>query len=394
MRSRILIIISVILLVLILAGVGLYLLFSNGDVTTPAENEGNGQVGLTEYGTQALAALEDPKQLPPLTKLNDLPSNYLSYDNKEKQLIYYNNSAEQIFASNLLGYGQSARSDELSNLTDMVWSADRNKGLLFFQASEGSPFRAYIFDNETLETKEIKGYYSSLTWANDSRYLIGYRIGAADDAATGIVKINRETLAEDVLYESDLEGVQVLSYGEDILYYLKTESLRRSSLYLFDTSAKKSTELISGYYNFEPLLSPNENKLIFTGNTDANDKPTLQYKDLSNASSKVFSLNVETFASKCAWNSASTAIYCAVPTSLPISQTLYQDYLDAKLNNLDAIWRISSESFDVEQIIPAQKMYEIDARYMVVGKDDATLYFINRRDAYHIWAVNLHLLEV
>jgi len=123
-------------------------------------------------------------------------------------------------------------------------------------------------------------------------------------------------------------------------------------------------------------LSPNGKTVLYsTINSKGAD---LYLQDVG--SGTITKLYTNTLASKCAWGSGSTMLYCAVPESLP-SKNMPESWYKGITHLTDSVWRIDTQSGDAVELVQGTSLDIVELH--IVG---STLVFKNKTDQT-LWGI-------
>ncbi len=145
---------------------------------------------------------------------------------------------------------------------------------------------------------------------------------------------------------------------------------------------------LTKYMNATPggyaVLSPNAKTLLYSA---AGTSVSLNTKPVA-TSGEPTSLGIQTLADKCVWNSTSTAIYCAVPTSL--AATLPDSWYQGTVSFSDLLWKIDTVTGVSTLLANPEKdvSVPIDMTNLALDPSESYLFFINKKDAT-LWSYSL-----
>jgi hypothetical protein len=184
------------------------------------------------------------------------------------------------------------------------------------------------------------------------------------------------------LFSSPLTSIIARAAGASIITVTKAAS--EISGYAFALSNGVFTPIIGPLRGLTILPSPS-GKIILFSYTDGS---ALHMSTLNITDGSVVELPLATLAEKCAWVSDSSALYCAIPSS--ISGNLPDDWYQGTVSFSDKIWRIDLNSRLATLIVNPSNTgkTDIDAVNITIDPNSQVLVFRNKKDS-SLWAYSL-----
>lgn len=158
------------------------------------------------------------------------------------------------------------------------------------------------------------------------------------------------------------------------------------SLSLLNTKTLGTTVTLTGIPGVTGSLSPDGKTILYTKTIDSGME-TFFYTVASGVSQKA---PFTTLPEKCVWSTkVSGVVFCAIPRSIP--QGAYPDqWYQGAISFSDEIWKFDAASASpYGQVVVSDNVSEpLDATSLAISPDGSYLAFINRRDG-GLWVVDL-----
>lgn len=162
----------------------------------------------------------------------------------------------------------------------------------------------------------------------------------------------------------------------------KPSGLAQGYMYAIDPNVKRFTKILGGINGLTTLTSPDGKWVLYSSND-----LSLSIYDVT---TKTFSsLGLRTLPEKCAWDSKSLLVYCAVPKS--ISSLVYPDsWYKGETSFSDDLWRINMEDRSTSMLvdITLNSGEDVDGVKLSLDEEGKYLFFINKKDSI-LWKLNL-----
>ncbi len=184
------------------------------------------------------------------------------------------------------------------------------------------------------------------------------------------------------LFGSPLTSIVARAAGTSIITVSKAAS--EIDGYAFALSNGVFTPIIGPLRGLTILPSPSGRIVLFS----YTDGSALHMSTLNLTDGSVVELPLATLAEKCTWVSDSTALYCAIPSS--ISGNLPDDWYQGTVSFTDKIWRIDLNTRLATLIVSPSSIgkTDIDAVNLATDPNSQILVFRNKKDS-SLWAYSL-----
>ena len=267
----------------------------------------------------------------------------------------------------------------LTNPIVGIWSDNPEMSILKAQPQNGSQ---YFFVNVPQE---------SITPIQDNPlYLIW------DSISQKIVYIKRDTPSETLFYTANPDGSQKehlftleentritmasVPQSSSVSYWPQTANRKLSPLFTLNLVSKIKKEVFVGKYGAGYLHSPNGKNILVSWAPEKNSF-RLALGMINEYGGSYRDLQLPTLVQKCTWNTQGTFVYCAVPTNIPQTTIMPDDYLQGKITTTDVFWKINIKTGEKERLVDLEDITQnFDATELIITPDEQTLYFINKID--------------
>lgn len=138
--------------------------------------------------------------------------------------------------------------------------------------------------------------------------------------------------------------------------------------------------------NYHPLYTPDGTKMVYDCyNLDSNYKPILYVVDVSPSIVGLnhFSLNINTWVSKCTFNNSGTYLFCGVPRELPEGSGLFEEFSKDTIDDIYVINILSGSSIKL-----AEPTIKINIDSIFLSDDESVLYYTDSSSGA-IYSINL-----
>lgn len=168
----------------------------------------------------------------------------------------------------------------------------------------------------------------------------------------------------------------VVEWPSDKFIALKTKpsGLAYGLLYLLDTKTQKTERILGGIYGLTVKFSPSGKNVLYSQTQSSGFGLNLSSLDLTKKTVK--NLNLFALPEKCVWNQDDRTIYCSV-IKTENSYIMPDDYYKGSIDfSIEEITKVNLGTGEIKKIISAN----FDATNLFLSKDDAYLFFINKKD--------------
>lgn len=248
--------------------------------------------------------------------VNRNPSLNISID-KNDNLKYYDRSEGKFYKLNSDGT-KTALSDKIfHSVKNVVWSPSNEKAVIEYP--DGNKI-VYNFDTQKQVT--LPSHWQDFSFSGNGNKLISKSIGynAAD---SWLIVSNDDgsqaTAVEKIGNNYDKVYPQWSPANQIVAMYTEGTDFNRQEVYFVGLNGENFKSTIIEGRGFQPKWSPDGNQLLYSVyNSNDNYNPRLWIVDAASDTigQNRNALNIQTWASKCAFASA-TDLYCAVPEELP-----------------------------------------------------------------------------
>ena len=299
-------------------------------------------------------------------------------------LQYYNRLDGKFYRIRPDGTPELLSAREFFNVSTVRWAPDRNQAILEYPDGSNILYNFAANTQATLPKHWEKFDFSprsdqiaflSSGQDQDSRWLATAR---PDGSGSKPIEALGNNAAK----------VQVAwSPNDQIIAFSKTgapQGFGEQEIFMVGRQGENFRSLLVNGVGFEGKWMPDGRILYSTSSADNDWKPQLWIVDGSpdRIGANKTPLGLTTWVDKCTFASVS-AIYCAVPETLPRGVGLYPA---AAGNSPDRIWRIDLVSGAREQIAIPSENHTIDS--IVVSEDGRQLYFTDKISG-QLYKINL-----
>jgi hypothetical protein len=286
-------------------------------------------------------------------------------------------------------YSYLALSRKLTRVTDKTlpgiqevsWLPDGSMAFVRFltQATDGTSH----INTYALPFTDNGGYF--LQQDLDQATVIGsttvFVLTDGTDSSIGATA-NADGTNVQTLFTSPLTSIVARAAGAGIIAVTKASS--ELDGYAFSVINGAFTPIIGPYKGLTVLPSPSGKEILFS----YTDGTNFHMATLDLTQGTVTQLPLATLAEKCVWTSDSTALYCAVPTSM--TGNLPDDWYQGAVSFTDRIWRIDlTDRLATLVVDPSQAgNVSIDAVNLTLDPNSQVLVFRNKKDS-SLWAYTL-----
>jgi len=164
-----------------------------------------------------------------------------------------------------------------------------------------------------------------------------------------------------------------------IAYWPEPKNTRISPLMSINLGSGSKKEVFAGKYGADYRFSPDGERILISWAPEKSGS-RLTLAMMNKYGGQYADLGLPTLVSKCAWNASSDAVYCAVPTGIPQSAVMPDDYRNGEIFTTDVFWKINVETGEKERLVELADITEtFDAQDVSVSPDEQRLYFSDRK---------------
>ena len=251
-------------------------------------------------------------------------------------------------------------------ITKVLWPAKGQDFIVQFKDNEGK-MRFSYFKYETGQYTDLPEQITTLDWIPDGTKIVYVWVqdGKASLSIADPDAKNYQKLAD--MWELDNE-LHMSPDGTQILYFQTNNSGANNFINSVSADGKIFKGLIKNGQNYGVLWSPDGQKFLFTKKDPNNQASQLWIYNLT--SGEIRNLGIYSTIEKSVWDSASSFVYTAVPSSPNSNQDLL---------TIDSFYRIDVSTMDKKQYTPDASM-PIDAGELLLSPGGDKLYFTNAQD--------------
>jgi hypothetical protein len=187
------------------------------------------------------------------------------------------------------------------------------------------------------------------------------------------------------LFSSLLSSLAVHTSAGTMVAYTKPSANLAGYAFLVDTKSGAFSSILGPLPGLTALPSPSGATILVS----YLDQGAVRLGFYDVKTHVTTSLPVATFTDKCVWAADSSALYCAVPTTLP-SVALPDSWYQGTVAFTDRIWKIDFAARVATLVadLPTLTNTPIDAVGLATDPAESTLVFMNKADG-SFWAYNL-----
>jgi hypothetical protein len=305
--------------------------------------------------------------------LTDNPSLGVVLDANGENLKYYNKSDGKFYSITPDGQASLLTDKVFYSAEKVTWSSDRNRAIIEYP--DGSNI-TYDFTTNTQIT--LPKHWEGFAYSPSGNQIVAKSL-AIDEANRWLIISNDDgSKATPVEHIGNNDNIVYPSWSPNnqiIALYTKGSDFDRQEVYFLGQNSENFKSTTVEGRGFEFQWDASGSQLLYSVYSDASDlKPILWMVNSQGDSigTNRRSLNVETWASKCAFSS-DTILYCAVPTSLETGSGLFKQMAD---NTTDQLYQIDTQTGLKKLIATPDTNYTIDS--LTVTRDGKYLYFTDK----------------
>jgi hypothetical protein len=260
-----------------------------------------------------------------------------------------------------------------------IWSDNPDISILKTQPQNGSQYFSVDATQESITPIQDNPLY--LIW---------------DSISEKVVYIKRDTPSETLFYTANPDGSQrehlftlegntrismaSVPQSSSIAYWPQSTNRDVSPLFSIHLVSKTKKEIFAGKYGADYLYAPNGKNILVSWAPEKNSS-RLALGIINEYGGSYRDLQLPTLVQKCTWNTQSTFLYCAVPTNIPQTTIMPDDYLRGKITTTDVFWKVNIENGEKERLVDLEDITQnFDATELIVTPDEQNLYFVNKID--------------
>lgn len=309
-----------------------------------------------------------------VSKILDFRVSFLSFDEEDKKVKYYNLDEGGFWVSSFDGsFKKKITSDKFDNLKEVKWSKDKRGAIIKIDD-------AYYYYMHGKEKNLIKKS-NSMSWLNFDQEII-YTFA---DSKTGKKSLNFANpdgtdWREIGEIKSDNLIMQTVPKSSKSSFWPKADSFSESEMMIVSAGGLDMVKKGDPKYGADYLWSPEGDKFLrsYVSEKGGNN---LVLESCGEKEMKCVDLNMPTIAAKCVWLKDGDNIICAQIKNLSQNLVMPNDYFSRKFISEDTFWKINVNSGKKEKIVEDKDMEEnVDAIDLIVSSSEDFIFFINRKN--------------
>lgn len=392
-RTRQIIIISIVVLIVLIFAYALYrFLSSRGARIVPNQSPQapvSGGVGSFESALQTpiipqatplpspTTGLEDKIKEQTLMQLTDFPIIGPAFTKTQDNVLFYKKDGGSVYKVDFSGTQEKISNITIVGLADAIWSPMRDRASVFYVDSEIlKSFLHLSTSSVTSLPRDIK----SFSWSPDGKQF-AYLIQNVDHLELIISDASSKTNKHP--FSTPILDAQITWISPDTIAF-QTAPSGKASGFVFLYSLKNGTfrKFLGPLSGLTTRWSPDGAHVLVGSTHNQGHQPSLSLYDLAGNQNQQFDFT--TLPDKCAWISAKE-FDCAIPSSFPSNAVLPDDYLRGEFATQDHILSFNLDTTDSAIVFSGGAFTMSDLS--VTNKKDY-LIFVNRTDGT-LWRLKL-----
>lgn len=315
---------------------------------------------------------------PTLKQFTDIPLLSAKLSEDGTTLYGYHSLTATLYAIDTETYKKTVLLDtNLINPLVGIWSKNNPLSLLKTQPQGGSQY--FLIDSDLQTVSALQDDIHYLTWDSLSEKIVYINRKSPGSLSFYTANPNGSS-PQEILTIEEKEYIDMTAIPESplIAYWPESSNVRISPLYSVNLSTKKKNTLFSGKYGASYLFSPNGKTILVSWAPEKNSS-RLSLATINGYGGEYTDLGLPTLTSKCTWNTENTSLYCAVPTNIPSTAIMPDDYLKGEFHTTDVFWKITLATGEKERIIkPEDIPQSFDATNLLLSPGEQKLYFTDK----------------
>lgn len=356
---------SITILGILLVFLGIYQLnFKSNPVSTTGTQDVNTQTITGDVSTQAK-----------ITLISDKKAQYPFVDFDSAHIQYYSPETASISQMNLDGTGgMKLFIKNITDLVDIAWAPTGSRAILKFD-------RGYEYYNRDKEMAVPIKTMDTVFWQNINKIFYKYYDTKTKERSLNIANPDGSSWLK--ISDIDFARVDIAPIPKTGLVSLwnSSDALQETNLEAIPITGGDKKILFSGKFGADYLWNSSGDRILIS-HSDQKGGSKIQLAVTNNQGGEYQNLNVATFVSKCVWSSDNITVFCAVPTDLPTTAVLPNDYWGGKIQTKDAFFKINTKTGEKTSLISPTKIpTDIDASNLFINAQDNMLIFLNKIDS-------------
>ncbi len=312
-------------------------------------------------------------------EVTDIPLLSCAFSKDELFLFSYHAETATLYSLNRENSEKKILLDtNLSYPITSLWSENPEITILKTQPQQGSQY--FLVNSNEKTVSPLQKEISYLIWDSLFEKIIYIQRKNPEEITFYLANSNGSE-SKEILTVSQKGRIDMSNVPQSplISYWPQSSNTKLSPLYQINLSTGIRKEIFSGKYGASYLYSPNGEKILLSWAPEKNS-PRIALGIINKYGGQYSDLGFPTLTSKCVWNKASDILYCAVPTEIPQTTIMPDDYLSGKITTTDVFWKINVTTGEKERLVELSKITQsFDATNLLVSSDQRSLYFIDKK---------------
>ena len=382
---------AIILAVVIIAAVAYFMLRDTG---TAATGERDGFFGFLFGGgdtppeplTGSTDSKTDDKTPQYLFRISTEPVAGATLSPTDGRVRYFKKSIGNLFENTFTGNEEM----RISNVTipavlNAQWTPSKEYAVVSSYADGGSKrLWLHIKGTSTITSAFLPSDIQEIAVSHTEEKII-YSVPAS--GKTALLTARPDNTAVKNIYTTPAADFEIVwPTANTISLKTKSSAYASSFFYALNPATGALTRILAEKEGLDILWSPGGTHALVMETAQEGTRVSLYV--LTMKDSKLTTLPFITLPEKCVWSAVQKplTLYCAVPKSIPAGTNLPDEWWQGTTSFNDSLERIIIENgIQKQQLLPA---HEFDGINLFLAKDDAFLFFTNKKDGI-LWGLRL-----
>lgn len=265
--------------------------------------------------------------------------------------------------------------DTLTNLSEVLWSPDKNKVIHIF--NDNGVVKKYFYDFKTDQSIRLSQNIGYISWAPNKDKIVYQYHGPNGENSISIS--NPDGLDWTNVFSTRMNDLIVKwPSSNKIALITKPSGLVQGTAYTLNLVNNDFQKVTESTYGLTTLWSPQANKVLFS-ETDRQGKD-LKLKTADLQQSTTDQLDIITLSEKCVWSTDNQTVFCAVPENISQIAILPDDYHKNLTSFSDHFWKINTDTGQKIEIFENKSEQVYNAKNLLLSPLEDYLIFINQTD--------------
>lgn len=304
-----------------------------------------------------------------LKQITDFPVISPALSEDEKRVLFYKKDAGDLISYDI----EKKLQERISRITiigllEAMWSPKKDRAAVFYL--DGDIKKGFLHIG-TSSVAVLPSRIRSFSWSPNGSLLAyiaptpeGSELTIADPSGENRRIVFESPLKDPIInwIASDAIGIETAPSGKAV-----------GTLFRYSRTSGVLSRILSGF-GVSTLWAP-DGRAIALSSTDVSGK-NLSLSIYDSSGKLVFATLMRTVTDKCIWIT-NTALYCAVPRTIPQGAILPDDYYQGSFHTSDRIVKIDTEKEEIREVFNEG---DFDIANLLIAKNEDVLFFVNRRD--------------